>query len=46
MEEFLESTKDPYYSGVVEYGDGKPHCWGPGGRELIKLMAAYIEKNK
>ncbi len=46
MEEFLESTTNPYYSGVVEYGDGKPHCWGPGGRELIKLIAAYIEKNK
>jgi len=27
MEEFLESTKDPYYEGVVEYGDRHPHCW-------------------
>ena len=27
MEEFLESTKDPYYDGVVEYGDRYGHCW-------------------
>jgi len=26
-EEFLESTTDPYYSGVVEYGDRAEHCW-------------------
>ena len=27
MEDFLESTNDPYYSGTVEYGDGFGHCW-------------------
>jgi len=27
MEGFLESTKDPYYDGVVEYGDRAEHCW-------------------
>lgn len=27
MEDFLESTTDPYYNGVVEYGDGFEHCW-------------------
>jgi hypothetical protein len=27
MEKFLESTKDPYYDGVVEYGDRYGHCW-------------------
>ena len=26
-EEFLESTTDPYYSGVVDYGDRDEHCW-------------------
>jgi len=46
LERFLEKTKDPYYDGVVEYGDGKPHCWGPYGAELIKLMADHIEKRK
>ncbi len=42
MEEFLESTTDPYYDGVVQYGDGEPHCWGPRGMELLKLMEAQI----
>ena len=44
LEEFLESTKDPYYGGVVEYGYRKPHCWGPRGAELIKLMVEHIVK--
>ncbi len=26
-EEFLESTAEPYYAGVVEYGDRAEHCW-------------------
>ncbi len=26
-EEFLESTKDPYFGGVVDYGDRAEHCW-------------------
>ncbi|MFK7863332.1 MAG: hypothetical protein AB8B95_03795 [Pseudohongiellaceae bacterium] len=26
-EEFLESTTNPYYGGVVEYGDRAEHCW-------------------
>jgi len=27
MEQFLESTKDPYYEGEVDYGDRAEHCW-------------------
>lgn len=27
MEEFLESTMYPYYSGEVDYGDRAEHCW-------------------
>jgi hypothetical protein len=26
-EEFLESTTDPYYAGLVDYGDRAEHCW-------------------
>ena len=26
-EQFLESTTDPYYDGIVEYGDRAEHCW-------------------
>ncbi len=27
MEDFLESTTNPHYEGVVEYGDRFEHCW-------------------
>ncbi len=27
MEDFLKSTKDPYYDGEVDYGDRAEHCW-------------------
>ncbi len=27
VEEFLESTTDPYYDGFVDYGDRREHCW-------------------
>ena len=27
VESFLESTKDPYYAGEVDYGDRAEHCW-------------------
>jgi hypothetical protein len=27
MEDFLESTREPYYAGHVEYGDRYEHCW-------------------
>jgi len=32
-EAFLESTKDPYYAGDIDYGDRAEHCWnGDHGR--------------
>jgi len=27
MEEFLESTTEPYYEGEIDYGDRAEHCW-------------------
>ncbi len=42
LEKFLESTDNPPYGGVVEYGDRKPHCWGPRGAELFKLFEEHI----
>jgi hypothetical protein len=45
MEDFLKSTENPPYDGVVAYGDGEPHCWGPRGAELLKLMADQVKKN-
>jgi len=44
LEEFLESTTDPYYAGTVKYGDRQPHCWGPRGKEAIILFSDYVTK--
>ncbi|MEQ9298458.1 MAG: alpha/beta hydrolase-fold protein [Cyclobacteriaceae bacterium] len=48
MEEFLESTKNPYYNGTVTYGPKqKGHSWRPYSQvELIYKMAEHIEKNR
>jgi hypothetical protein len=46
LERFLEKTENPYYRGVIEYGDGKPHCWGPYGADLIKLIGKHVEKSR
>lgn len=27
VEDFLESTTDPYYDGDIDYGDRAEHCW-------------------
>jgi hypothetical protein len=27
MEDFLERTTDPYYGGLIDYGDRAEHCW-------------------
>lgn len=49
LEEFLESTTDPYYGGSFQYGrPRKGHGWSPYGRgtgELEKAMAKHITKN-
>lgn len=45
VEEFLEKTENPYYAGVIKYGDGQPHGWGPRGKELFKLFEEHITKH-
>lgn len=45
LEEFLENTKEPYYEGVVKYGDGGGHCWMPRGAELFELFGEHITKH-
>lgn len=47
MEEFLESTTNPYYDGVVEYGDGFGHCWNgdhdrPNALSRLRYVQMYI----
>ena len=46
LEEFLESTTDPYYAGSVTYGDRGRHGWSPYTRqEFIQVWADHIAKN-
>ncbi len=47
LEDFLETTKDPYYAGQFVYGRPKKgHGWQPmTNAELIKMMADHIKQN-
>lgn len=44
LEEFLESTTEPYYAGSFTYGARQPHCWGPRGRELVETAEAQVRR--
>jgi len=49
MEEFLESTKEPYYDGVVDYGDRAEHCWNgdhdrPNAISRLRYHQMFIPK--
>ena len=47
MQDFLESTRDPYYAGTFSYGGRGGHGWSPfrSRGELIRVMAAHVAKN-
>ncbi len=49
MEEFLESTIDPYYNGEVDYGDRAEHCWNgdqenPNHISRLRYNTMYVDK--
>lgn len=49
MEEFLESTTDPYYDGEVDYGDRAEHCWNgdhtqPNAISRLRYHQTYAPK--
>jgi hypothetical protein len=49
MEEFLESTKDPYYGGEVAYGDRAEHCWNgdpksPNYLTRLRYHTMYLDR--
>lgn len=49
MEDFLESTREPYFAGTFNWGGGPDggHGWRPFSTngELIRTMAAQVERN-
>jgi hypothetical protein len=49
MEEFLESTENPYYGGEVRYGDRAEHCWNgdpdnPNHISRLRYNTMYLPK--
>jgi len=49
IEEFLESTKNPYYGGDVDYGDRAEHCWNgdhtrPNAPSRLRYHQMFIPK--
>jgi len=49
MEDFLESTTDPFYDGEVDYGDRAEHCWNgdqenPNHISRLRYNSMYIPK--
>ena len=49
MEDFLESTTDPYYDGEVLYGDRAEHCWNgdpeqPNAISRLRYNSMYVPK--
>jgi len=49
MEDFLETTTDPYYAGEIDYGDRAEHCWNgdhDNGNHVSRLRynTMYIER--
>ncbi len=49
MEDFLESTTDPYYDGEVDYGDRAEHCWNgdqenPNHISRLRYNSMYVPK--
>ena len=50
-EEFLESTKNPYYEGEVDYGNLAEHCWNgdhenPNHISRLRNNTMYLPKIK
>ncbi len=48
-EAFLESTTDPYYGGVVDYGDRAEHCWNgdhenPNAISRLRYNTMYVPR--
>jgi hypothetical protein len=48
-EEFLQTTKDPYFDGDIQYGDRAEHCWNgdhtrPNALSRLRYHQMYIPK--
>lgn len=49
LEDFLESTTEPYYDGFIDYGDRQEHCWNgdqnnPNYISRLRYNTMYIPR--
>ncbi|MCB9881393.1 MAG: hypothetical protein H6834_06350 [Planctomycetes bacterium] len=49
MQEFLESTTDPPYEGLVDFGPGAEHCWNgdherPNAISRLRYHQMYVDR--
>jgi hypothetical protein len=49
LEDFLESTTEPYYDGFIDYGDRQEHCWNgdqenPNYISRLRYNSMYIPR--
>jgi len=49
MDEFLAGTTDPFYAGVVDYGDRAEHCWNgdherPNAISRLRYHVMYVDR--
>lgn len=49
LEDFLESTTNPYYNGFIDYGDRQEHCWNgdqenPNYLSRLRYNSMYVPR--
>ena len=44
MQDFLDSTKDPYYAGSIEYGDRYEHCWTGDSQHSLQVGSMTVDQ--
>ena len=49
LEQFLESTTDPYYAGSIEWGERQPHCFSgapefPGQTSYQRVLPRMLDR--
>lgn len=49
LDEFLETTREPYYGGEIDYGDRAEHCWNgdhtqPNGISRLRYHQMFAPK--
>jgi hypothetical protein len=44
MEDFLNTTKNPYYGGSIEYGDRYEHCWTGDSQHPLRVGSMTVNQ--